>query len=236
MNIFELLMKDNLFHFYQPIYNLRNDKLFGYEALLRSDNLENPAKLFKDAMKSNILYHLDTTSLDKALTHYHKQDQQEKLFLNIFISTLLNPTFVRFIETLLSQNRSAYFPNIVLELNESVEEEEMWSEPILHSRISLLREMGMEFAIDDFGQGTASLRKAMEIEPEYLKLDRYFAHNLGSNTKKQKFLSLFTEYFGGESTVVLEGIETEHDLHIASELGIDVGQGFYLGRPESIVS
>lgn len=235
MNIFELLMKDNLFHFYQPIYNLKDEKLYGYEALLRSDNLKDPEKLFKDAMKSNILYHLDTTSIDKALTHYHKQDQPEKLFLNIFISTLLNPNFTHFIDSLLTNNSNLYFPKIVLELNESIEEEEMWSAPLLLNRISTLREMGIEFAIDDFGQGTASLRKAMEVEPEYLKLDRYFAHNLGSSRKKQKFISLFTEYFSEDTIVVLEGIETETDLHIASEVGIDVGQGYYLGRPAGIV-
>ncbi|QHE54002.1 EAL domain-containing protein [Pontibacillus sp. HMF3514] len=235
MNIFELLKKNNLFHFYQPIYHLEDNQLFGYEALLRSDYLKSPAHLFKVAMKSNILYHLDTTSIEKALSIYRKQHQQEKLFLNVFISTLLNPNFVEFMEKLLlhaPQNA----PKIVFEMNEAIEEEEMWASSILLERVAIFRSMGIEFAIDDFGQGTASLRNTLEIEPEYLKLDRFFAHNLGTSEKKQRLISLFTEYFNKDTTVVLEGIETASDLQTASDLGIDIAQGYYLGKPAEIVS
>lgn len=235
MNIFELLKKNNLFHFYQPIYHLDDNKLFGYEALLRSDYLKNPAHLFKVAMKSNILYHLDTTSMEKAFSIYRKQAQQEKLFLNVFISTLLNPNFVEFIDNLL-RNAPKCAPNIVFELNEAIEEEEMWASPILLERVNTFRSMGIEFAIDDFGQGTASFRNTLEIEPEYLKLDRFFAQDLGTSEKKQRLISLFTEYFNKDTTVVLEGIETAHDLRTANDLGIDIAQGYYLGKPAEIVS
>ncbi|MCD5325733.1 MULTISPECIES: EAL domain-containing protein [Pontibacillus] len=235
MNIFELLQKDRLFHYYQPLHHLADDAIYGYEALLRSTIQSNPEALFKTAKESNILYKLDTVSIEKAFAHYSHQSHNQKLFLNMFMSTLLHPNFIRFMVSMLERHAQSG-PSIVFEMNEAKEEASMWESPLLSNRIALLRKMGIQFAIDDFGQGATSLKKAVEMEPEYLKLDRYFATDLASNDKKQKLVSLFTEYFKGDTTVVLEGIETAEDLHVATEIGIDVAQGYYIGKPASLIT
>lgn len=234
MNIFELLKRNRLFHNYQPLHHLADDAIYGYEALLRSTIQSSPEALFKIAMQSNTLYKLDTMSIEKAFTHYSNQLNNQKLFLNMFMSTLLHPNFIRFMHSMLDAPSSPV-PSIVFEMNEAKEEEAMWESPLLPTRIHTLREMGIQFAIDDFGQGATSLKKAVEMEPEYLKLDRYFATDLATSDKKQKLVSLFTDYFKGDTTVVLEGIETGDDLKLAKEIGIDVAQGYYIGKPQALI-
>ncbi|KGX93770.1 diguanylate phosphodiesterase [Pontibacillus halophilus JSM 076056 = DSM 19796] len=236
MNVFDLIQKDHLFHYYQPLYHLKTEEVYGYEALLRSSNQKNPELLFRHAMNDNLLYKLDTTSIEKALHAYSAVPQQATIFINIFLSTLLHPNFIRFMDSVRSKMDTSFGPpSIVFELNEAKEEEEMWDVPHLQERIQQVREMGIHFAIDDFGQGAASLKKAVELNPDYLKLDRYFSTNLHVNKRKQKLVRLFVDYFKSDTTVVLEGIETEQELKIAQEIGVNLGQGYHLGRPADLV-
>ena len=65
-----------------------------------------------------------------------------------------------------------------------------------------------------------------------LKLDRYFGNQLSAHLAKQKLVSLFVDFYRGHIELVLEGIENPEDLLVAQELGVPVGQGFLLGRPE----
>ncbi len=124
---------------------------------------------------------------------------------------------------------------LVLEINES-SPEELWQNPILKQTLKELRQYGVWYAIDDFGQGTSSIKKSIEYEPEIIKLDRYFSIDLAQDEKKQRFLSFFTSFYEKDTLIVLEGIERKEDMQVAKELGITIGQGFYLGKPSQLLA
>jgi EAL domain-containing protein (putative c-di-GMP-specific phosphodiesterase class I) len=231
MNIFSIFQDDFIYHDYQPLYTIeQSQSLYGYEALLRNTHKMNPEKLFQSAMKANILYKLDTLSISKAIEgFFHNRNQSGKLFVNVYITTILHPSFHTYFDYLM-ELFPALSGRLVLELNESTPDE-LWQNPLLATTLKNLKHYDVLYAIDDFGQGTASIKKSIEFEPDIIKLDRYFAKNLAESERKQRFLSFFNQFYGSETLIILEGIEQEEDMLVAKELGITLGQGYYLGRP-----
>ncbi len=103
------------------------------------------------------------------------------------------------------------------------------------SDASELRSQGLRFALDDFGDGRSSLRLWAELRPEFVKIDKYFIHDLPDQAVKVqtlKGLTRFAETFG--TVLVAEGIETDAELQIVRDLGIELGQGYFLGRPAPV--
>lgn len=222
------------YHHFQPIFNIHKDEVIGYESLLRSKYVDNPQTLFDQALELNKLLDLDIASCEKAINLFTKLLEQKEfnnnIFLNVFPSTLKS---IQFMENILNVIDSLNFqPNqIVIELAES---EQIENYAKLKETIQQLKEIGIQFALDDLDQGNASLKNILELEPNYVKLDRYFAKNLNKVKRKQELLKSLVDYCAiNNIKVVLEGIETSQELSVAKSLGIDYGQGFLLGKPKS---
>ena len=105
------------------------------------------------------------------------------------------------------------------------------------------REMGYQFAIEDFGAGFVSLPFIAQLVPEYIKVDRStILHALSSEMFRDFFkdiiLSLKKYTSGGfiaeGMEAVAEGVETQKELEVVRELGIYLAQGFSLGRPDEL--
>jgi len=228
-----------LYPAFQPLISLADGFPFGYEALLRCSAGTTPDVLFHNARQSRQLYALDTFAAYEAIQHFSchllTTPSQAHLFVNVFPSTICHPEFSSFLEQAVT---SGGIDNnrIVLEINETNEEDKMWEVRTLGDTLEGLRAAGFRIALDDVGKGAASLTKIIEYEPDFLKLDRYFCTGLSSNVNKQRLVSLFVQYCCGNTALVLEGIEHEEDLEMARSLGVPIGQGFFLGMPQLISS
>jgi EAL domain-containing protein (putative c-di-GMP-specific phosphodiesterase class I) len=217
----------NITHWFQPIYNLENNDVIGYEALLRdSSRLQvSPVDLFDKAGKCGHRNTLDLISLKTAL-EFFPLESTNQLFLNIFPSTLLQEGFLSWWD--LNVPRSV---QVVLELLES-EPITDWKEV---KRITgELRDRGIKIAIDDMGGGYSFFQQWIELDPDYIKLDRYFSENLSFNCRKQKTIRCLVELIADTSEIILEGIETVEDLGFAQLLGVTRAQGYLLGRPSPL--
>lgn len=238
-NIEAILHNDMITQHYQPIIELSTCRLFSYESLMRCKLGVNPEVIFRDAILQKTLYQLDTYCISKGVEAYFSQkmrlpDAAAALFVNIFPSTLLHPFFMPFVEQLMS--RIDVSPSsIVFEINECKEEEGVWEVAALKGAIAFLRSNGFRIAMDDVGEGAAGMRKLIEFEPDFIKMSRYFAHNLAKCARKQKMLKLIVEYGEQESQMILEGLEYVEDLKCAIDLGVAYGQGYILGRPREVV-
>lgn len=95
-----------------------------------------------------------------------------------------------------------------------------------------LRELGVEVAVDDFGTGHASVQGLLQIKPDVLKIDRQFVQPAAESESAR---ALVESLIGiGKSLglkVVAEGVETEAQAQLARDLGCDILQGFYFGKP-----
>ncbi|GAB7388668.1 EAL domain-containing protein [Bacillaceae bacterium] len=226
--IHSLIEREHFFHFFQPLFYLLNRDKCGYEGLLRSEVCRNPEVLFRKAKEARKLYDLDTKSIAKAVLSFCEAGADaDLLFLNIFPSTLMHPCFRSFLEKLM-QNVSITPGQIVFEINEA---EIVTDTEALRQAVVFLKRDGFLIALDDVGKGSASFRTVVELEPAFVKLDRYFSTDLHKSEKKQKMIQAFVNYCRDEAQLVLEGIETQEELAAARSLGVTIGQGYLLGKP-----
>ncbi len=215
--------KYSISHWFQPIYQLKNSSIIGYEALMRdaSQPQISPVDIFREADKNGQRSILDRISIKTAIEAF--KDETNYLFLNVFPSTLLGGDFLSWWDINIS-----YPVPVVLELLES--------EPIidweaLKKVTKKLRARGVKIAVDDMGIGYSFFQQWIELDPDFVKLDRYFADNLSVSFQKQKTVRSLVDLLSDTTKLIIEGIEREEDLNTAEFLGIPYAQGFLLGRP-----
>lgn len=223
----------DIHHAFQPLWKLNNWFIYGYESFLRTNSQIELESIFSQAREKQYLYELDTLSIKKAIEVF-PYFTSKNLFLNIFPSTVLHEDFPRLIEELVLSHPHV-LNRVIFELNESSQEEHIWDIPLLKEKINWLQKMGFSIALDDIGKGAASLQKIIEFQPQFIKLDRYFANDFSESKQKQKMVSLLSQYCLEENiTLVMEGIEKPMDLALAKLINVSVGQGYLIGRPSTL--
>ena len=103
---------------------------------------------------------------------------------------------------------------------------------VVHEALMLYRSMGCRIAIDDLGEGFASLRLWSELKPEYVKADKHFVTGISEDPVKMQFLRAIQHIAeNSASQVIAEGIENAADFKVVKDIGIACGQGWFIGRP-----
>ncbi|MDF2909281.1 MAG: hypothetical protein K0Q56_161 [Sporolactobacillus laevolacticus] len=234
MWLVNFLRSENFFHHYQPIVNLKTNNIEGYEALFRSHKFNNPERAYHSAIRKKKLFELDANSIQKAVCTFLCDgpiNQDKKLFINVYPSTLLNLNFAPFILQLINYYLIPH-QQIVLEIfeNESIEDFSALTN-VLHQ----LKSMGLLIAVDDFGKGTDNINRTIEIDSDYIKLDRYFSIGLNGSKKKQAYVDFLVHYCARFNLkLIFEGLETERDIDCAKILGVQYAQGYAIGKPQPI--
>ena len=102
----------------------------------------------------------------------------------------------------------------------------------VESQITALRKMGCQLALDDFGTGYSSFSYLQRLEVDYIKIDGSFIRELVKNPVDQKMVRLIAE-IGREAGMktVAEYVQSGPALVLLNELGVDLAQGYYIGRP-----
>ncbi|MBB5326131.1 EAL domain-containing protein (putative c-di-GMP-specific phosphodiesterase class I) [Anoxybacillus tepidamans] len=231
----EIIVNHLFTNVFQPIYQLSNIELVGYESLLRCPFVKSPDELFMNASERGDIYNLDIASIANSLKDFaahYKNDYPYNIFLslNVYPSTIAMPFFPQVLEQLV-KNVSLFNQQIILEINES---EKIENFDKMLRNIHILKELGFLVALDDLGKGEYSLQSLLEIAPQVIKLDRYFAKGLAGDVKKQRAISSIVQFFSENTKIILEGIETEEDLRCAKLLGVPYGQGYYLAKPQRL--
>ncbi|MCP5292061.1 MAG: GGDEF domain-containing protein [Burkholderiales bacterium] len=233
--LIEIIDLKKMTAFFQPIINLVSGKIIGYEGLIRGPSnspLHSPIYLFHAARQFGLLMELEQLCRQIVLNTFVQLNLEGKLFLNISPECFLDASFkaedtLSYIQSLgLNPHR------IVIELTES--------QPILDYRLMLeavryYREVGLQVAIDDLGEGFSSLRLWLELMPEYVKIDKHFIQNINQDPVKLQFVKSIQQIAeNSDSLIIAEGIETQPEFMIVKDLGIACGQGYFIARPEPV--
>ena len=101
---------------------------------------------------------------------------------------------------------------------------------------AFLKDHDLKLAFDDFGVGRARLVELSEVRPDYLKFDMKLTKNLEmAPPSRQELVALFANMVNNLGIKTLaEGVETRECHEILVEMGFELGQGFYYGRPSPI--
>ena len=99
-------------------------------------------------------------------------------------------------------------------------------------QITALRLMGCELALDDFGTGYSSFSYLQRLHFDYIKIDGTFVQNILKNPVDQKMIRLIAEV-GREAKMktIAEYVQNAESLTLLGHLGVDLVQGYFIGRP-----
>ena len=219
---------------FQPIVSMHDGSIYAHEALIRGPKgmpLHTPDALLAAARKEHLLLDFEIACVAAALTQWAALRQPGRLFVNLSAAALLQMIRDRSAEAILQSVRGlALQPR--MPVVEITEHEHVLDIQSLSEAVQQVQAAGVMLALDDFGDGRSSLRLWSELRPDIVKIDKYFTADLSRHAKKLQTLRALmqiAEVFG--STLVAEGIETAEDLRVVRDLGIGLGQGYFMGRP-----
>lgn len=214
---------------YQPILDISNQQIFGFEALARgpAGSLFSPLNLFRVAQKNGLLHEAEMLCLSRALEESKCLPTATRVFVNISPDTLLKSHS----EVLRMVLRSDY--DIVLELAEVGVSAKKQS--VLNDVLADIRIKGTKIALDDIGSGDRDFKNICEIPSDFLKIDRGIIEGLTKNNHYQAALkALVTIARDLDSHVIAEGVENPKQLEAIKAAGIGLVQGFLISKPMSV--
>jgi EAL domain-containing protein (putative c-di-GMP-specific phosphodiesterase class I) len=206
----------------QPIVRISDRRCVGYEALTRFTTGTPPDVVFASAERSGIGVDLEVATAGRAIEVLPLLDERQYLSINASPALILTQAQSAS-EAALPWNR------IVGELTER-EDVEDYAE--LSRQLQPLRDLGMRFAIDDAGSGYASLHHIAQLHPDVIKIDRSLVAGVGDDPARRSIITGFCALAHDlDATLVAEGVESQRDLDVLGDLGVDAAQGYLLGRP-----
>ncbi|MDP4085307.1 MAG: EAL domain-containing protein [Bacillota bacterium] len=224
--------------FFQPILSLKEGCTVGFEVLNRPQSTElfpTTEKFYDFIGKSRDVFFTEQFLRRLSVERYSEQVMNSQpfrnhlVFLNIQPQVLADPTYQsgKTLELLSEFNLSP--DQIVLELTEK---ESVIDYKQFEKIIGNYREQGFRIAVDDAGTGYNSLKTLIYLKPEFIKIDKAIIRHIDEYQMQQHLVELLLEFSNqSETKVIAEGIETLDELRFLQNLGVQMGQGFLLGKP-----
>ncbi|MGZ8587071.1 MAG: EAL domain-containing protein [Actinomycetota bacterium] len=211
---------------FQPIVALETEEPVGFEALARFDAepVRSPGAWFAEAAALGYALELEIAAVEAALSWIDRLPSDAFMTLNVSPASIMSPLLTETIG-------GVPLDRIILEVTEHAT---ITDYPKLRSAIAALRRGGVRLAVDDVGAGHASLRHILQLDPDLIKLDVSLTREIQTHhTQRAMASALVTFAREVGASVIAVGIETEAELAVIRELGVPLGQGYYLGRPDT---
>jgi PAS domain S-box-containing protein len=211
---------------FQPIVALDSGRTIAYEALSRfpGDAGHTPDRWFDDAWRIGLGIPLELLAVRVAAAALPRLPGDVGLSLNASPPTVATQGFL--------QCLGGEAERVAVEITEHLHVDDY---DAVRTKLSALREAGGQVAIDDFGAGYASLQHILEVEPEWIKLDISLTRRIARDPAAQALARALVAFAAETGVrVVAEGIETAAEVETLKDLGIRFGQGFHIGRPETL--
>lgn len=223
---------------FQPQFNSITQTLRGVEALIRWKNPDgkvvSPGLFIPLAEKTGSIIAIGDWVLDTAIRIFtewkKKYDYDMILSVNISSIQYKRPDFVT--KVMSTVNKYGLDPSkLELEITETVLIDDMKT---VFEKMEELRDFGIRISIDDFGTGYSSLQYLKSLPADTLKLDKTFIDSAENDNSTKIIIETMigmSKKLGFET--VAEGVETKEQLDILENMGCDIIQGYYLGKPVS---
>ena len=231
--LYEALEKEEFQVYYQPKIDINSNTLCGGEALVRwlhEDNIIPPEEFIPVMEKNDSVCALDFYVL-RHVCEDIKEWQKEGLDIptisvNLSRRNLSNNNLAKDIDNIV---KAFGISKDLIEI-EITETNDEFPTRVLREFVSSLHELGYKVAVDDFGCGAASLSLLRETDFDTLKIDKGFIHSAFD-----KNLTILTHIVNLakaiDMKIVAEGVETQKQKEILSDLGVNIVQGYFYDRP-----
>lgn len=214
----------------QPVVDARSGEIFAYEALLRpmTPGLRSPLEVLQLAARVSKLYQLERLiafSIFGWLRNHVDLMGERRLLFNTIASHCLNDGDARLIE----ETYGDLFPYTIMEITES----EQASPNVLDRKVSLVRRLGGQIAIDDYGSGYSNELNILLTEPNIIKIDMSIIRDIHRDENRKQIVRNAIAYARPRGIAIVgEGVENAMEMHALIDLGVDYLQGYYIARPQ----
>jgi len=222
---------------YQPINNIATGETTHHELLIRlkgeDGKVISPDAFLPSAVRFGLMNEIDFWMIRHAAIAYAEYSSSEsrlKFSINLSANAFENDDLSEYVKRTFKEFdvRPA---DIVFEVTESL----AVRRPLqVDQQIATLRDLGCRFALDDFGTGYSSFGYLQKLHFDYIKIDGTFVQDLPNNLVDQKMIKLIAEVAreAGMETIA-EYVRDVESLELLAELGVDMAQGFFVGRPST---
>ena len=232
--IIQALKEDAIIPFFQPIYDLKGEKIDKYEVLMRireGEGYLSPYDYILVAEETGLIHDIDNTMIEKALNYkvIHDSQSQEPLRLSINISSKnIDFTFMNNIIQKI-ELRHIKAQDITFEITETQSIDNINA---VRELMGLIKKKGYKFSIDDFGTGFSNTSYLKSLDVDYIKIDGMFIRNIDSSLENYYIVKAYVDLaYALNVEIVAEFVETEAEMEILKALGIQYIQGYYIGKP-----
>jgi diguanylate cyclase (GGDEF)-like protein len=225
--------------YFQPILQLDNQKLQGFEALARWQSTKRgfvaPNEFISLAEETDLIQEIDLQIIEKScheLKRWLKKQGCSDLYVscNLFAKQFFSTTLPKDIKRILYKTGVAPH-HLRIELTERALLEN--SEVVL-TNMQALHSMGVKILLDDFGTGYSSLSYLHRFPIDVLKIDRSFISNVHEHDKHRAIIKTIIDLANNLNMgIVGEGIENLTDAQLLQQMNCIYGQGFYFAKPMS---
>ncbi|MDH3317212.1 MAG: EAL domain-containing protein [Gammaproteobacteria bacterium] len=228
--------------YYQPVVNLRDRSIAGFEALIRWCSPERGMVLPKEfigvAEETGLIVPIGLWVIEHAFRHLARfQVRFQRLFPNrppLFMSAnvsgrqLESPSDVETIAAVI-RNVGVDPKSVKLEITEAV----LMSNPdVVRAGLTKLKNLGLTLAIDDFGTGYSSLSYLHSFQIDTLKIDRSFVNTMLTDKESNKIVKSIVGLARSlKMDIIAEGVERPEEVAELEELGCSLAQGYLFARP-----
>lgn len=228
--------EDRVEPFVQPIYSVKTGEIYGYEVLARIRDGERymaAGQFIEVAESLGFACKIDQIILTKGLMAREERSLWNKrFFFNLSTKSLFGGEYIDVIKSHYEKEPESFQSGVTIEI---LEREAIHNVNGLMDIIEEMKEIGISFALDDFGSGFSSFVYLKYFDTDFVKIDGEFVKNIVVNEKDRifvKHIHQIAKEFGKKT--IAEYVEDEETLQILKEIGVDYAQGFHYGRPHQL--
>jgi EAL domain-containing protein (putative c-di-GMP-specific phosphodiesterase class I) len=233
-----LLNEERIESWFQPVFRAGTLELWGYECLMRGRALDgslvSPATLLEWARQEHLTFMLDRVVRELHLRAAGRlQVPAHCQFLVNFLPTAIYRPDFCLATTVRAARESGIEPGRIT--FEVVETEQMADRDHLRRILAHYREKGFGVALDDVGSGYSGLSLMADLDPDLIKIDRELVSKSAVSAAHRGICASLVGLGRDQGRMVLaEGVETQAEWTVMEELGVDLLQGYFFGRPSPI--
>lgn len=232
--LFDIIEHRRLGVVFQPIVDLANSNIIGYEGQIRGpsdDLLHSPVLLYRLAKQADRLLDLENLCCQLTVNSFAELKLQGILFLRLDVDVFLEHKFKE-VQVVQAVEKAGLDPQRVVITLCVHEPYDIGNPHFLPKIISRYTELGYKVAVEDQGEIFFMLQSQPKIYPACVKINQHLIQDIDKDpTKVQLIKSLLESARSSEFITIADGIETRGELLLARELGISLGQGSFIARP-----
>jgi EAL domain-containing protein (putative c-di-GMP-specific phosphodiesterase class I) len=216
---------------YQPVVDLVEKRVIGFEALSRVTGgaFPGPDQMFKAAYENDLVWKLEQVCREAAFRGARGLPADLMLFINVEPDSINDPVLRSEATSALLQENGLKAAQVVLEMTEHSAVRDFVQ---FRQLLNCLQFQGFRLAVDDVGSGYSGLKSIAEIKPDFIKIDMSLIRDMHLHPIKQDLTATIARFSASSGiTLIAEGVETVDELRCLKAIGVRFAQGYLFARP-----